>query len=244
MKRLAAVAAIAFGIFGSSVAQASTIHTALPGEGLWNIGAQHQVPYTVIKRANSLSSDSLRVGQFLKIPDKYVVRSGDSLWSISQRYGLSLTQVRAVNNIWGSSLNAGQVIYLPTPVRPLFTLSAADLDLFERLVSAESKGEIFAGQVAVANVVINRVKSPDFPDTVREVILQYYGSVPAFSPVHNGQINEPAVPTAKEAVRIALLGQDYSLGALFFYNPDLTSPNNWIRSRTVTRAFGNHLFAK
>lgn len=244
MKRLVAAAAVAFSLLVPGVAQASTIHTVLPGDVLWKVGAQHQMPYAVIQRANGLTSDTIRVGQFLKIPDRYVVQSGDTLWKISQRYGLPLHTIRSVNNIWDSSLRVGQVLYLPTPLRNVVTLSSADLDLFERLVSAESKGEPFEGQVAVANVVLNRVKSPDFPNSVRGVILQYYGSIPAFSPVDNGQIYQPATASAKTAVRTALLGYDYSLGAEFFYNPAFTSANNWIRRRPLTTAIGHHLFAK
>lgn len=244
MKKLVAAAAVAFSLLGANVVHASTIHTVLPGDGLWKIGVQYQTPHDVIRRANSLTNDTLNVGQFLQIPDRYVVRSGDTLWLISQRYGLPLDKIRQVNNLWDASLRVGQTLYLPTPLSNLVTLTAEDRDLFERLVSAESQGEPSAGQVAVANVVLNRVKSPDFPNSVRGVILQYYGTIPAFSPVHNGQIYEPAVPSAKEAVRVALLGYDYSLGAQFFYNPALTSASNWIRQRPVTASIGNHLFAK
>lgn len=243
MKRLIAAAAMALVLLGTSPAQASTIHTVLPGDGLWSIGVQHQVPYDVIRRTNGLNSNLIQVGQFLRIPDPYVVKSGDSLWQISRRYGLPLDTIRYVNNVWDSPLRVGQVLYLPTPLRNAVNLSPADLDLFERLVSAEAKGEPFEGQAAVASVVLNRVTSADFPATVRDVILDYSGSVPAFSPVDNGQINEPAVASAQEAVRVALQGYDYSLGAHYFYNPDLTGADNWIRTRSITTAIGGHVFA-
>jgi N-acetylmuramoyl-L-alanine amidase len=250
MKKMIAAVAIAASLFvgtsfaGTGVAHASTIHTVLPGQMLWTIGAQRNVPFDVIKRANGLTSDQIRVGQFLKIPQPYMVQSGDTLWLISQRFGVSMDSVRYINNKWDTNLNVGQVLFLPTPLWNIVSLSASDLDLFERLVSAESKGEPFEGQAAVAGVVMNRVVSKDFPNTVRDVILQYYGSVPAFSPVANGQIYQPAATSAKEAVRLALLGYDYSLGAQFFYNPAMTDANNWIRTRTVTTAIGHHLFAR
>ncbi len=243
MKRLIAAAAVALTLMMAPTAHASTIHTVLPGEGLWTVGAEHNMPYDVIRRTNGLSGNSLQAGQYLRIPEPYWVQSGDSLWQISQRYGIPMNKLRTVNNEWDSSLEPGQVIYLPTALRPMYWLSDADLDLFARLVSAEAKGESFAGQVAVANVVLNRVKSPDFPKTVRGVILQYYDDIPAFSPVDNGEIYQPATQSAKAAVRTALKGYDYTLGALFFYNPHLTGSDNWIRSRTVTSVFGNHYFA-
>lgn len=244
VNRLVAAAALLIGLMGATTAHASTIRTVLPGDSLWNIGAEYRMAYDVISRTNGLTNSTIAARQHLRIPEQYVVQSGDTLWLIAQRYGLSVDTLRYVNNEWDSSLTVGQVLYLPTPLRNLYWLSRADLDLFERLVSAESIGEPFAGQVAVANVVLNRVKSPDFPNTVREVILQYYGSIPAFSPVHDGQINLPAGAKAKEAVQVALKGYDYSLGALFFYNPNLTDPNNWIRSRPLTKVIENHVFAR
>lgn len=246
MKRLvaAALAAVSLSLFSAGTVQASTIHTVAAGESLWRIGQQHQMPFDVIRRNNSLQSDAISAGQFLRIPDRYVVRSGDTLWQISHRHGISLNTVQHVNSAWSANLQVGQVLYLPTTLRNVVSLSAADRDLFERLVSAEAKGEPFNGQVAVAGVVLNRVKSSQFPGDVRGVIMERYGSIPAFSPVTNGEIYRPATAAAKEAVRVALQGYDHSLGSLFFYNPRLTSPNNWIRSRTITTVIGNHTFAK
>jgi N-acetylmuramoyl-L-alanine amidase len=124
------------------------------------------------------------------------------------------------------------------------SLSSADLDYFARLVHAEAQGQPYEGQVAVAEVVLNRVDSKEFPNTVRAVIDEHYGSVPAFSPVDNGQINNPADASAKKAVQDAINGSNYSKGALFFYNPDLTAKDNWIRSRTVLFKIGDHAFCK
>lgn len=244
MKKLIAAAAMMVTLLGSATAHASTIRTVLAGETLWQIGVEQKMPYDVISRTNGMVNNEVQERQHLRIPERYVVKSGDTMWLIARRYGISMSTLRYVNNVWDSALYVGQVLYLPTPLRNKYWLSWADLDLFERLVSAESIGEPFAGQVAVANVVLNRVKSPDYPKTVREVILQYYGSIPAFSPVDDGQIYKPAGIKAKEAVQVALKGYDYSLGALYFYNPDLTDPYNWIRSRALTKMIGNHVFAR
>jgi N-acetylmuramoyl-L-alanine amidase len=243
LKRVIAAAALAFTLLGTSAAQASTIHTVVPGDTLSAIAVQHQVPDNVIRRTNGLSSDRINAGAFLRIPETYVVKSGDTLWQISQRNSLPLATIRSINNA-SDALRVGQVLYLPTTLRNVVNLSPADLDLFARLVSAEAKGEPLNGQAAVASVVLNRVKSPDFPNTVRGVIMEYSGSVPAFSPVANGQIDQPALAPAKEAVRTALLGYDNSLGADYFYNPALTGSGNWIRTRSVTTTIGNHRFAR
>ncbi|MDF2630040.1 MAG: hypothetical protein K0R39_3871 [Symbiobacteriaceae bacterium] len=245
VKRLIATAATIVTLFASAgAAQASTIRTVLPGDTLWKIGVEYKMPFEVISRTNGLIGNAINEGQHLRIPERYVVRSGDTLWLISQRFGVSLNTIRQVNNEWDSNLDVGQVLYLPTALQNMYQLSIADLDLFERLVTAESVGEPWAGQVAVANVVLNRVKSKDFPNTVRDVILQYYGTIPAFSPVQDGQINQQASASAKEAVQTALKGYDYSRGALFFYNPNKTSLTNWIRSRPLTTVIGNHAFAR
>ncbi|GEN33303.1 cell wall hydrolase [Aneurinibacillus danicus] len=116
--------------------------------------------------------------------------------------------------------------------------------LFARLLYTESKGQPFDGQVAMAVVVLNRVAIPDFPNTVCGVIYERYGSILAFSPVDNGQIGKPADETAKRAVRETMPGCDPNKGAVFFYNPELTSQSNWIRSHTVTVRIADHVFCK
>lgn len=120
-------------------------------------------------------------------------------------------------------------------------LSSADLDLFARLVHAEAAGEPFEGQVAVAASVLNRVKSSRYPDTVREVILQVTDGYYQYSPVLDGRIKLPANKSAHRAVRLALLGLDPTGGATGFYNPELTD-DKWVRSQSVNKKIGNHIF--
>ncbi len=120
-------------------------------------------------------------------------------------------------------------------------LSPEEMDLFARLVHAEAAGEPFVGQVAVAASVLNRVKDPRYPDTVREVILQVIDDYYQYSPVLDGRINLPANDSAYRAVRLALLGLDPTGGATGFYNPALTD-DQWVRTRPVTKKIGNHVF--
>lgn len=110
--------------------------------------------------------------------------------------------------------------------------------LLARLVQAEAEGEPFAGKVAVANVVLNRVEHEQFPDTVKEVIYQRN----AFEPVQNGSINEPATEEAIQAVEEALTDDGKDEELLYFYNPD-TATSDWIFSREVVKTIGNHSFA-
>lgn len=115
--------------------------------------------------------------------------------------------------------------------------SSADLALLARLISAESRGEPYIGQVAVGAVILNRVKHPSFPDTIAGVAYQ----PGAFTAMTDGQINEPVYESAERAAREALAGSDPSGGAIYYFNPDKTS-NKWIRTRPVIKRIGAHLF--
>ncbi len=115
--------------------------------------------------------------------------------------------------------------------------------LLARLVRAEAEAEPFEGQVAVGAVVLNRVESPDYPDTVTDVIFQVDHGYVQFTPVANGTINLPPTEEALEAADRALAGEDPSLGAIGFYNP-WKSYDPWVRTRPVTTVIGNHVFFK
>ncbi|WP_240035340.1 cell wall hydrolase [Neobacillus notoginsengisoli] len=116
-------------------------------------------------------------------------------------------------------------------------LTKADKELLAKLVHAEAKGEPFKGKVAVAEVVLNRVESEGFPDTVKEVIYQEN----QFQPVANGEINKPADVDAREAVDEALSNKKKITNALFFYNPEIAT-DQWIRTRPIISKIGNHAF--
>ncbi|MCH1626970.1 cell wall hydrolase [Ferdinandcohnia quinoae] len=168
----------------------------------------------------------------------HTVKSGDTLWKIGMKYGVSVLELRDMNNKISNMIYPGQRLVIPQ------TISASDKELLARLVQAEAKGEPYAGKVAVATVVLNRVDSPLFPNTVKKVIYERSenGSY-AFTPVQNGQINQAADSSAKKAVEEALTFRGQGKGSLYFYNPE-TSKSKWILSREVTTTIGNHRFAK
>ncbi len=114
-----------------------------------------------------------------------------------------------------------------------------DLNLLSRLVYGEARGEPYTGQVAVAAVVLNRVKNSSFPNTVAGVIYQKG----AFDVVSDGQINLTPNETAKKAAQDALNGWDPSNGAIYYFNPS-TATNKWIWSRPMTVTIGKHRFCK
>ena len=119
------------------------------------------------------------------------------------------------------------------------TIDSADQKLLAKLVYAEARGESYKGQVAVAAVVLNRVSSSSFPNTISGVIYQ----TGAFSCVSNGSINNTPNDTAVRAALDAMNGWDPTNGCLYYYNPGKTS-DSWIRTRTVVTVIGNHYFAR
>lgn len=115
--------------------------------------------------------------------------------------------------------------------------SSNDIYLLARLIYAESRGEPYAGMVAVGAVVLNRVKSSRFPNTVAGVIYQ----PGAFTPVYDGQINLAPDAASLRAARDAFNGSDPSGGALFYYNP-ATTTNSYMLSLRVLVTIGHHRF--
>ena len=117
--------------------------------------------------------------------------------------------------------------------------SNSDVTLLARLIYGEARGESYVGQVAVGAVVMNRIKSSSFPNTMSGVIYQRY----AFTAVDDGQINLTPNDTAKKAAQDAMNGWDPTYGAIYYYNPK-TATSAWKFSRQTTVNIGNHVFAK
>ncbi len=120
----------------------------------------------------------------------------------------------------------------------LSTQNSNDLYLLAKCVHAEARGEVYVGQVAVAAVILNRVKSPEFPNTISGVIYQPW----AFTAVHDGQINLEPNQSAYNAARDAMNGWDPTYGCLFYYNPEVAT-SKWIFSRQTVVTIGKHVFA-
>ena len=117
--------------------------------------------------------------------------------------------------------------------------NTSNVNLLARLIYGEARGEPYAGQVAVGAVVMNRVKSSSFPNSISGVIYQSG----AFDAVSDGQINLTPDATAKKAAQDAINGWDPSYGAIYYFNPS-TATNKWIWSRPMTVTIGRHRFCK
>lgn len=115
--------------------------------------------------------------------------------------------------------------------------ASGDLQLLARLISAEARGEPYAGQVAVGAVVLNRVDHASFPNSISGVIYQ----PGAFSCLDDGQFDQPISESAYRAAQDALNGSDPSYGAIYYFNP-ATATSKWIWSRPLIVQIGKHRF--
>ena len=120
-----------------------------------------------------------------------------------------------------------------------FNVSEQEVNLMANAVYGEARGEPYIGQVAVAAVILNRVESPSFPNTVSGVIFQ----PGAFTAVADGQIWLTPNETAKQAVRDALNGYDPTDGCIYYFNP-ATATSKWIWSRPQVKKIGKHIFCR
>lgn len=144
-----------------------------------------------------------------------------------------------VDGIAGTKTLQAMGIYTSSSSSSSSANNSSNLNLLARLVYGEARGEPYTGQVAVAAVVLNRVKNSSFPNTVSGVIYQ----AGAFSVVSDGQINLTPNQTAYNAARDALNGWDPSYGSIYYFNPN-TATSSWIWSRPHVITIGNHRFCK
>lgn len=174
----------------------------------------------------------------------HVVKKGESLYKISRNYGTTVAGLKAENKLSGNTIYPGQKLEVGEKSSTLASrgssnVSQDDLYWLARAVYGEARGESYTGKVAVAAVILNRVQSKEFPDTIKEVIFEPL----AFTCVADGQINLQPDNSAIQAARAALAGEDPSGGALYYWNP-AKATSKWIWTRTIMKTIGNHVFAK
>ena len=135
--------------------------------------------------------------------------------------------VKALENNKGSSSSSQNSNY-----------TSSDLYLLAKCIYAEARGEVYTGQVAVGAVILNRVASSAFPNTISGVIYQKN----AFTAVSDGQINLEPDKTAMNAAQDAMNGWDPTYGCIYYYNPAVAT-SSWIFSRKTVTTIGKHIFA-
>ncbi len=218
-------------------------YTIVPNDSLYHIGVLFNTSANGLMSDNNLSSTMIFPGQKIKVPAEiYTVKSGDTMFLIASRYNLSLLDLRKANNKWDSHIIPGQRLLLPGIKPTVISYKSSEVDLLARLIAAEAIGESYDAMVAVGAVVVNRVKNPDWPNSISAVINHVSAGHYQFSPVQNGFINKPATDDTLHAAWAALYGADPSKGAIFYY--DKTSTNQWMRSKPITTRIGNMIFAK
>ncbi|MBP1964636.1 spore cortex-lytic enzyme [Paenibacillus aceris] len=120
-----------------------------------------------------------------------------------------------------------------------YSVNQEDLDMLAKVIYSEARGESYTGQVAVGAVVMNRLKSSNFPNTIEGIVFESG----AFTAVDDGQYWLTPDSTAYQAAQDAVRGWDPTGGALYYFNPE-TATSKWIWSRPQTVKIGNHIFAK
>lgn len=156
--------------------------------------------------------------------------------------GRTYVPLRSVANLFGADVNfTGWEA--PITVSTGRSLPHTDEDLYwlSRVISAESQGESLYGQIAVGNVVLNRVASLEFPNTIREVIFDIRNAV-QFEPTSNGTIYHDPTAQSILAARLVLSGTNAVGDCMYFFNPSL-SEGKWIReNRDYYTTIGCHRF--
>lgn len=252
----------------STNASAAT-YKVVKNDTLYKISNLFKTSVTTIKKTNNLKSDSISAGQKLTVSAKiYTVKKGDTLSKIAKANSIALANLRKANSKWNDSIAVGQKLILPG-IKPTTTASAKtassktystmsavesaskkavvpytkeEKDLLARLITAEATGQPYEAMVAIGGVVINRVQSKDWPDTITDVIYDVPAGYYQFTPVKNGYINKPASTIAIKAAGEALLGADPSKGAMYYF--DDSSTNSWLWSKTKTAQYGRMVFVK
>ncbi|WP_418790269.1 cell wall hydrolase [Phosphitispora sp. TUW77] len=261
MKKIALISIIMVAIIFSACfayAGEAACYTVKPGDTLYGIGKRFGLHYSAVMKINKLDSIIIRPGMKLNIPVEkgsfHIVKEGETLYAISRKYDVMVTEIKNRNNLSDNLIVPGMRLLLPGTAVAVSghaqrvlsgstSLDSDDILLLAKMIYAESRGESLKGQIAVAAVILNRLKSREFPSTIDEVIFQKTKGVYQFTPVANGKINLEPDRSSFYAAERALKGEDPTNGALFFYNPEISS-DTWIKTLPVTKVIGNHVFAR
>lgn len=171
----------------------------------------------------------------------YRVEPGDSLYWIAATYGLTVQELKELNRLESDAIRVGQPLVVPMGSVKYYPvgvqLTAQEVEWLAQMIHAEARGEPYLGQVAVGAVIINRMLSPQFPNSLRGVLFQRN----AFQPIQNGSFYMTPNESARKAALEALNGHDPTGGALFFFNPR-QSTDRFMHSRPAKVTIGRHRF--
>ena len=205
----------------------------------WNERTQ-----TATVRRGSLSVKVKNHGNYIEAAGRYFY-TYEPVRNIDNRIFVPIRPIAAIfclDLYWNGSQ---RVVELTTTGKDLVGsqgyYDSNDLYWLSRIISAEAAGESLYGQIAVGNVVLNRVRSRQYPNTVYGVIFDRVGGT-QFSPVAMGTIYKTPTESSVIAAKICLEGYSISDNILFFMNPRIAT-NNWIsKNRPYAFSIGNHDF--
>ncbi|MBO8137618.1 MAG: cell wall hydrolase [Desulfotomaculum sp.] len=253
LKKFTAAVLLAVLTCSPAAPAAAGIHTIQPGDSLYSISLKYGTTLHQLMELNQLNSSSITPGQKIKVPGngklikplKYILMPGEKLYQITLQFNPAAQAAIAANGLSEAVIYPSQVLKVSPRTepasrssrRPVIPYTKEDLDLLSRLIAAESRGEPQIGQIGVGAVVINRVQSPLFPNSIKDVIYQ----PSQFGPVRTGLINRPAPDYCVQAAKKALYGADPTNGALFFF--DTSTSSRFLRSLPVAAKHGNLIFA-
>lgn len=179
------------------------------------------------------------------ITQGYLRGSADGIYGSMTKSSVIKFQTAKRIQIDGIAGNQTQtLLYAQTASRSATTTAATDLYWLSRIIHAEAEAEPYSGKVAVGNVVLNRVNSSAFPNTIKGVIFEYYQGIPQFSPVADGTIYNTPSATSIQAARDALAGQRPVGTATYFFNPDKSAGTWIVQNKTFVKTIGDHDFYK
>lgn len=170
----------------------------------------------------------------------YEVKEGDTIQSVSKQFEVAPELLKERNELANDTLKPGQRMKTLIPLIMERPGSKEDLMLLAKIIYVEAGHEPLEGQIAVGEVILNRVKDPRFPDTIKEVIYQ----PGQFPPALNGTLD--GVKPSDEAIlaaQRAMAGESYAKGALYFFNPDRQG-DHFAKNFKYVTDIGNHQFVK
>ena len=265
MKKRILTAIVAVALFVAVMPLASALSLSVDGRTVQNVTMYNGTTYVPIRSATELLSPGASVswenGQAVirssslnltaRPGDCYLQANGRILYAaedVKLVNGSTLVPIRALATALGGTVNWDGRTQKVTVYSGSGTIqsgeqfyNSSDVYWLSRIINAESSGEPMKGKIAVGNVILNRVASPSFPNTIYDVIFDTNGGT-QFQPVANGAINATPSNESVIAAKLCLDGASVAANSLFFLNPAIAT-SSWIsNNRPFVTSIGNHYF--
>lgn len=259
----------AIGLVFPNTAMANSTVTVQPGQSLWSIARRHGMSVAALESANpGVNPMNLTIGSQLNLPEAksvtvdkglYTIRPGDTYWKIAQRFGTTASALMAQNPTFPAwNLQPGTTIHVPSPTsttthlrsfdqsRTAATTTSSDnLYWMAQIIHAEAGGQSYNAQIAVGDVVLHRMETPGYANTVKGVVFQISDGHYQFTPVANGYIYSPAdTQNMQAAADVLNQHEDLVPGAMVFYNSAQTPATSWVRQQPTIKVIGDLTFAR